>query len=541
MFYFLGVLEHSTSALRCLNKLIPKLRHINESVVNAKDDFGWTPANLMFANLKVTVENSADLNRLNVELLTSFFESGLHPAEIDRHGASLLHHAAGTGSCGALEMLIKQCELHVLNSVDSFSSTPLHFAVAATQREATEILLKSEIDKNAKDCKGRTALDLAKLFGSENIMQLLDKNCNVIHEPERQFNLHRIHKNQDTISEVEMNAVLKSPLFGSMDKQDACFQEEANRVKDEVLNFMKTLSELYNKQHTYFSFWPKLRGSMGENTKCGPADEFDFMLVMDGLTEHYEVEKVNFSNVHLSLAGTTTSARQQVIELDNTFHHFNETFHAILMKSETWKKTRLKFVYFRSIRVGANLAVSYNGFLHKLLTISIDLVPCLPLAPDVHPPEICWPIPFYYSECRCYAMLGKNADSQSWPKMHRISNTDYEEVLMRSVPQAARNAYVVTKATRSQADSKSQHIPTSYQMKTALLDYCARLLRNKEDVDSVSIAEWVRMIFEHTYEKHAIPLLQALVRSKEKEDERLRELRRRRERKIVYYGSFIIM
>ncbi|ELT87005.1 hypothetical protein CAPTEDRAFT_191401 [Capitella teleta] len=266
---------------------------------------------------------------------------------------------------------------------------------------------------------------------------------------------------------------------------------------------------------------------MCEMTKCGPADEFDFMLVMDGLTEHYEVEKVNFSSVHLSLAGTTTSARQQVIELDNTFHHFNETFHAILMKSETWKKTRLKFVYFRSIRVGANLAVSYNGFLHKLLTISIDLVPCLPLAPDVHPPEICWPIPFYYSECRCYAMLGKNADSQSWPKMHRISNTDYEEVLMRSVPQAARNAYVVTKATWSQADSKSQHIPTSYQMKTALLDSCARLLRNKEDVDSVSIAEWVRMIYEHTYEKHAIPLLQALVRSKEKEDERLRELRRR--------------
>ncbi|ELU03216.1 hypothetical protein CAPTEDRAFT_187675, partial [Capitella teleta] len=238
MFYFLGVLEHSKSALRCLDKLIPKLRHIDESLVNAKDDFGWTPANLMFANLKVNVENSADLNRLYVELLTSFLESGLQPTEVDRHGVSLLHHAAGTGSCGALEMLIKQCGQHALNSVDSFSSTPLHFAVAATQREATEILLKSEIDKNAKDSKGRAALDLAKLFGSENIMQLLDKDCNVIHEPERQFNLHRIHKNQDTISEVEMNAVLKSPQFGSMDKQDACFQEEANRVKEEVVNWI---------------------------------------------------------------------------------------------------------------------------------------------------------------------------------------------------------------------------------------------------------------------------------------------------------------
>ncbi|ELU04219.1 hypothetical protein CAPTEDRAFT_194284, partial [Capitella teleta] len=163
---------------KCLDKLVPKLRHFNESVVNAKDDFDWTPANLIFAKFKVNVENSADLNRLYVELLTSFFESGLHPAEVDRHGASLLHYAAGTGSCGALEMLIKQCRHHALNSVDSFSSTPLHFAVAATQREATEILFKSEIDKNAKDCKGRTALDLAKLFGSENIMQLLDKDCN---------------------------------------------------------------------------------------------------------------------------------------------------------------------------------------------------------------------------------------------------------------------------------------------------------------------------------------------------------------------------
>ncbi|ELU04002.1 hypothetical protein CAPTEDRAFT_214501 [Capitella teleta] len=332
-------------------------------------------------------------------------------------------------------------------------------------------------------------------------MQLLDKDCNVIHEPERQFNLHRIHKNQDTISEVEMNAVLKSPLFGSMDKQDACFQEEAIRVKEEVVNWIDSVSELYNMQHPDFSFKAKLRGSMCENTKCGPADEFDFMLVMDGLTKHYKVEKKDFSCVHLSLAGSTTSKRPSKIESDDPLHHFNETFHAVIMKSETWKKTSLKFVLFRTMRVGVNIVVAYNGFLHKHLTISIDLVPCFPLALDVHPPENRWPVPLDYSQCRCYAMLEKYADSPSWPKLYRVSYTDYEQEIMKSIPQAAKNAYIVTKATWSQADNRRDHKPSSYQLKTTLFVSCAKMLRNEEDVDGVSVAEWARMIYDSKFDK----------------------------------------
>ncbi|ELU15141.1 hypothetical protein CAPTEDRAFT_131552, partial [Capitella teleta] len=107
------------------------------------------------------------------KLLTLFLDARLDPTEPDCHGASLLHHAAGSGSCKALERLIGHCGQHSVNNIDIYKSTPLHYAVAANQKETAEILMRSGSNKDARDCKGRTALDLAKLFGSENIMQLL--------------------------------------------------------------------------------------------------------------------------------------------------------------------------------------------------------------------------------------------------------------------------------------------------------------------------------------------------------------------------------
>ncbi|ELT88071.1 hypothetical protein CAPTEDRAFT_136695, partial [Capitella teleta] len=105
--------------------------------------------------------------------MTLFVETGLDATQIDHRGASLLHHAAASGLCDVLQMLIDHPGTQSVNQTDKNESTPLHYAVAANCAETTQILLNNGSERNAKDCKGRTAWDLAKMFGFVNIMGMI--------------------------------------------------------------------------------------------------------------------------------------------------------------------------------------------------------------------------------------------------------------------------------------------------------------------------------------------------------------------------------
>ncbi|ELT97967.1 hypothetical protein CAPTEDRAFT_67380, partial [Capitella teleta] len=99
---------------------------------------------------------------------------GLDPTRTDNHGALLLHHAAGLRSSSQrmLKNLIMRCR-NAVKEKDENGSTPLHCAIAANHQEAAELLLNQGSDTDAQDCSGRTAWDLAELFGSFEIMKLL--------------------------------------------------------------------------------------------------------------------------------------------------------------------------------------------------------------------------------------------------------------------------------------------------------------------------------------------------------------------------------
>ncbi|ELT93819.1 hypothetical protein CAPTEDRAFT_205987, partial [Capitella teleta] len=173
-------------------------------------------------------------------------------------------------------------------------------------------------EKDKKDHKGRTAADLAQMMGYGNIVQLLVgaedslkseifklKYISHTKSPSTSMNYDEfteLMKQETNESDFDTiyTSLLKSPVLGSMNYQEKCFQEEAKLVRDEVFRLINCFSEDFGHRYPLFAFTPKLRGSMAEGTKSGPPDEFDFMLQMNALSVHCGVTAIAESKAHMT-------------------------------------------------------------------------------------------------------------------------------------------------------------------------------------------------------------------------------------------------
>ncbi|ELU16754.1 hypothetical protein CAPTEDRAFT_59796, partial [Capitella teleta] len=106
-------------------------------------------------------------------VVDAVLRKGFKVTEKDKHGASVLHYAAGTRSVKLLKLLLKRCGDASVNEEDNFGSTPLHYAAFSNRTKTTQLLLEMGCKKDKKDHKGRTAADLAQMMGYGDIVQLL--------------------------------------------------------------------------------------------------------------------------------------------------------------------------------------------------------------------------------------------------------------------------------------------------------------------------------------------------------------------------------
>ncbi|ELT89111.1 hypothetical protein CAPTEDRAFT_192734 [Capitella teleta] len=140
------------------------------------------------------------------------------------------------------------------------------------------------------------------------------------------------------------------------------------------------------------------------------------------------------------------------------------------------------------MNVGLCLNLVFNGHLYKLLHISIDLVPSIPLKIPVNV-SIDWPVPVDFSKCQLYGLFRDGYDGLD------LSSTDYEEVLLKSLPSAAIDAYVLGKAFSSAhfkwtGKRLAKVFRKSYTMKKALLIS----LQQHKIPQEVSRHEWINEI-----------------------------------------------
>ncbi|ELU13366.1 hypothetical protein CAPTEDRAFT_187823 [Capitella teleta] len=307
-------------------------------------------------------------------------------------------------------------------------------------------------------------------------------------------------------------SLLKSPVLGTRKCQEQCFQEETRLIEDEVMRLIKRFSERHALQYPRWAFEPKLRGSMEEGTKCGPPDEFDFLLIMNDLSENCQVNSIDNCKAYTAIwdnidigdvlklpPNEMIDALHNVLLLRYSFASDGNpqppnldvwlvlTMKEYLMTHATWEGSRMRFVSCDRTNVGLCLNLIFNGHLYKMLHISIDLVPCIRLKmPGPVKVSIDWPFPVDFSQCQLYGLFRTGCDGFD------ISSTEYEEVLLKSLPTAAIDAYVLGKAFSSAQFKWSGNFgkifQSSYKMKKALL----MSVQLHQNAHAISLHEWIR-------------------------------------------------
>jgi ankyrin repeat protein len=86
-----------------------------------------------------------------------------------------IHDAAKSGDLAKIKALLKD-NPGLASSKDLWDLTPLHMAVARSNREVVELLLTYSADVNARDINNRTPLHRAVVFGHKDVAELLLAN-----------------------------------------------------------------------------------------------------------------------------------------------------------------------------------------------------------------------------------------------------------------------------------------------------------------------------------------------------------------------------
>lgn len=110
------------------------------------------------ARLRLSPDELAELDSLRKQL-----ESGGDVNHEDRHGGTLLHREAQTGSAAAVEMAVSAgADVHVRSDN---GGTLLMYAAHFGDARFVDMLLEAGVDVRAKNKYGRTALGMAAVGG----------------------------------------------------------------------------------------------------------------------------------------------------------------------------------------------------------------------------------------------------------------------------------------------------------------------------------------------------------------------------------------
>ncbi|XP_023390373.1 transient receptor potential cation channel subfamily A member 1 [Pteropus vampyrus] len=90
--------------------------------------------------------------------------------------ASALHHAAEEGQVELMEMIVSDSPCEVLNVMDNYGNTPLHWAVVKNQAESVKFLLSKGANPNLQNNSMMAPLHLAVQGGHNEVVKVLTEH-----------------------------------------------------------------------------------------------------------------------------------------------------------------------------------------------------------------------------------------------------------------------------------------------------------------------------------------------------------------------------
>jgi len=166
----------------CTNEEVAQLLLDHNANVNAIDLYGNTPLHFGGNNqvpiVQLLLERGADVtarniigetplhtilqrNSINLDIIQSLIEYGADMEAQDYQGLTPVHLTAILRRPRVLQRLLDNGAY--VSPISNDGQTPLHYAVLeTTHRDIVEILLRNEVDIEAYDANGYTAMDIAK-------------------------------------------------------------------------------------------------------------------------------------------------------------------------------------------------------------------------------------------------------------------------------------------------------------------------------------------------------------------------------------------
>ncbi|CAC5408938.1 unnamed protein product [Mytilus coruscus] len=501
--------------------------------INGVDMFSLTPL-----HLAVLIKN--------VKVVEKILLLGGQISKTSKTGENSLHRSCLRYTIGP--SIIANCKKNdILNSRDSFGSTPLHWAIWFREQTVIKCLLENGADTRVCDSNGYSPLEFAELLKYDHFQMITTRNMSeskyvtMIDNIETEFHgtdvfeecpwLRFVDKIDGKIDLTEWKKHLKVHKdslrrFVAIVLDSPCMGmyydiPENKTISIAIEAVIQWLAAYVERTYPLLKCEIRLAGSKNEGTKVNIQDEFDYLFSLINFRQHFTPTECNLNSSEVIMLKLKHESNREIFSpfltadgfLDSSkincalYSTINE---GVLKLFKENSNPCLKSLYIEGMLSSAKGTLSCLSFYWvgptvKLASVSVDIVPEI-IIKDWTPNDIRTDSVLLnrLQRDRSVSVVMKTPDENFVPnheKYFRISFGDWEQMIIRSCPRAVTKGYILLKALLSSnyfpeiVDSENEEdvdVLTTYKLKTCFLHELEKAeLSNDETLSNQNIAKEV--------------------------------------------------
>ena len=407
--------------------------------LDLRNKFGQTA--LVF-HVCLTALRDWDVDPYNVEIFKSLLDNGSDVDAVDNNGNSILHYAAWQGI--PLEIVQLFLERNAKMVKDNNGQLPCDIAFSQGNRNMVELIC---------NCESHCHLDDGTFFPDYGT---------IIDNELKELEWDKIECMSNFRSRMEdksfLSRLLRTPGIGAVD-----FIGEAADLRSAVTELVNEICTGISKSDELFSCFLIQAGSVGEKTKIGLPDEFDFVCTLDRISQMCFVEEQQnpdrIGYAHLILKDEFKEQytgryfdREGHLKTHVVWTKFRTILGNELINSDLFSHPNIFYAGDKikgSTHPTCQFSLMWMGSYYKCLKIDIDLVPAVHVSGW-------WPETANIQNLSVDAEICKNHgfmlliqttmnDEDQPSSKSRISAQRAEKMHMSQLPQLARDAYMLSK------------------------------------------------------------------------------------------------
>ncbi|XP_060599575.1 uncharacterized protein LOC132753151 [Ruditapes philippinarum] len=301
-----------------------------------------------------------------------------------------------------------------LNKQDIFKNNVLHYI--ACDEEIEKLFSTYDVEENVlefistisvnEDKLGQLPCDVALLRGHINILEHICVCKNGVHKKkpiffQRFLEINAIKQRNQSFencvrslsgycTERTIENIISEPFIGLIqfkkDKNDTdvdSFDKEATEVKNAIEHIVQKICTRLSEKEKLFANKVILSGSVGEDTKVGLPNEFDFICLLVEMSNWLVIEESEGNDVQVKLKKKYRHGKCSRFFNSHSFKDINDRFYAIiteiLQEPDIYSHQNLfrKSLTLLAPRGGPNFTLRFKwcGCKYKNMTVKVDLVP----------------------------------------------------------------------------------------------------------------------------------------------------------------------